>query len=134
MSEWTPEYSLGIEEIDNDHKRLFGIINVLNYAWKPGEELRSDFWNLLFVLNDIFGFHFDMEERLMEKYDYPDLKEHKVEHEKIRLHFYELKKEHSDNKLLLANKFKEFIQEWFEGHIVSHDKNFSYFLKDKLVT
>ena len=72
---WQEKYSVGIKEIDNQHKQLIDMINELNDAMlaKRGKEV------LMSVLNKLAAYcvtHFTNEEKMMSTHDYPDFAEH----------------------------------------------------------
>jgi hemerythrin len=80
--EWSDDLSLGIEEIDADHMKLVEMLNNLFVACFAGQGpvvLRK-------ILDDLITYtqnHFESEETCMERDDYPDLDEHRSEHEKL---------------------------------------------------
>ena len=128
---WKPEYNVGIEKIDGQHKSLFEILNVLNAAVEVGNKTEAD-WYTVRLLRYYSDFHCNFEEELMEKYQYPDLEKHKIEHKKFRIHVRGLKKDFPDDKVLLATKVKEFVEGWIIDHILGTDKKYSLFLIDKI--
>ncbi len=78
--EWTPEMSVGLEELDDDHKTLVRVINQLaDNAGKAGQAgaLRQ----CIFALVRYAEFHFAREEHVMKTCGFAELPEHKVEHE-----------------------------------------------------
>ena len=131
MISWKPEYSVGIEELDTQHQKMFEILNVLNDAVEAGDDVEADFFTVR-LLRYYSEYHFNSEEQLMEKYHYLGLDEHKEEHEKFKAHVYGLKKEFPDDKILLASRLKEFVQEWVIEHILGTDKKYSSFLIEKI--
>ena len=73
---WTDKLSLGITEIDNQHKKWIAIINDLNDAMRAGkstEVLGEVFKRLI----DYTEYHFKAEETYFEKFGYPEKTSHK---------------------------------------------------------
>ncbi|MDP2826105.1 MAG: hemerythrin domain-containing protein [Sulfuritalea sp.] len=62
--EWTNDFALGIDEIDQQHRALIGMINALDASTHgdPGPETMR---RLLAQLSDYVRDHFGFEERLM---------------------------------------------------------------------
>ena len=76
---WDWVLSVDYPEIDEDHKKLTNIFNVLNHAVSEGESHEY----LAAVMEELINctvWHFSHEERLMLKHHYPDTEAHKEEH------------------------------------------------------
>ena len=82
--EWTKDYSVGITQFDEQHKKLFSYLNDLYEALdnkKNNQEILSKTLNDLIVYTFI---HFTDEESYMKKYSFPELSLHIIEHAKLR--------------------------------------------------
>ena len=90
MSDWRPEYSVGIAKIDDQHKSLFRLLGELSVAIIQINQ--NDIKYILNTLENYMLYHFSSEEHLMDKYDYPDLEEHKNEHEEFKARVNNFKK------------------------------------------
>ncbi|PKH86161.1 hemerythrin [Colwellia sp. Bg11-28] len=77
---WSKEYSIGIEYIDQDHKKLLHLLNQFSIAFDYAqcEEFERE---ALEELVSYTKYHFKREEKLMEDYGYPGLAEHQEEHQ-----------------------------------------------------
>lgn len=73
---WSDELSVGIEEIDEQHKVLVNLINRMHnaIAEKHGSEVVS---GILAELVDYTKIHFAVEESLLRILGYPGYEEHK---------------------------------------------------------
>jgi hemerythrin-like metal-binding protein len=72
---WNDEMSVGIPEIDEDHKQFIFLINDLNRSMTEGmrpEEIKD---NLQLILDDAER-HFGHEEKLFKEWQYPDADVH----------------------------------------------------------
>jgi len=81
--EWHTGISVGIEDIDNDHKVLLGRINFLIKSIMDGRANDS----ILEIMNFLGSYseeHFKREEDLMEAIDHPDLEMHREAHAEFR--------------------------------------------------
>ena len=131
---WKENLSVGVNEIDNQHKELFNRINNLLDACTRGkgsEEVKrtSDF------LSEYVISHFGTEEKLMNKYNYPDYASHKEKHEKFKKEFAELKMkiEKEDTGLLTTIGTNHLLIDWWLNHIGKVDKALGAFLSGKSV-
>lgn len=125
---WKNEYSVGIESIDNDHKKLLSLINNLQTAahYQTGETFEKQ---ALDDLVDYTKYHFSREEQLMRENDYPDYDLHKAEH--IRMI------EKVSNYLSLYNEkghealaeIADYLSDWLIHHINGTDQRYSSHLR-----
>ena len=79
---WGQILSVDVDEIDEDHRRLLDIFNILNHSFMDGES--PDY--LAAVLEELINctiWHFSHEERLMLKYGYAEIEEHKAMHQEL---------------------------------------------------
>ncbi len=76
---WDNILSIGVDEIDEDHRKLIHIFNILNHAVAEKESPEY----LAACLDELIYctvWHFSHEERLMLKFRYPEAEAHKTEH------------------------------------------------------
>ena len=76
---WNDEMSVGIPEIDEDHKKLLGLIHELNQSItyrKSVDEIKN---RVQFIVADAER-HFSLEERLFKEMNYPDTEVHAANH------------------------------------------------------
>lgn len=79
---WRPEYSVGVPELDESHRRLFGLIDELDRGL--GEmSCGADGERLIDELASFAKSHFVNEESYMFRAGYPELSSHRKEHEKL---------------------------------------------------
>ena len=127
---WKDEYSVGIEEMDNDHKKLLNLINQLQTAvhYYTGKEFEE---KALDELVDYTKTHFKKEEKLMEDNDYADLEAHKLQHQqfidKVNHSVEQYKK---DSDVTITDTLK-FLKEWLINHINGTDKEYGKVLNEK---
>ena len=75
--EWDGSLSVGIETIDEDHKKLIEIINSVG-----GDDVktRGQLADIINELLDYTRYHFNREEEMMAAKGYTNLSQHKGEH------------------------------------------------------
>lgn len=77
--EWNEGMSVGIHEIDVDHKRFILLIGDLNRAIVDRMDLEEIKRRLQLILDDAAK-HFAHEEKLLREWRYPDAAEHAKKH------------------------------------------------------
>jgi hemerythrin len=129
---WTQDFSVGVEEIDSQHKELFDRINSLDSAMKQGRA-KDEVVRLIEFLDKYVIMHFEAEEKYMIDYDYTGYALHKTKH----LWF---KKELSDIQTKLNAEgitpdviinSNNLLITWFSNHIRSVDMMLGSFLNSK---
>ncbi|QOY55538.1 hemerythrin family protein [Candidatus Sulfurimonas marisnigri] len=79
---WNNVYSVGIESIDTQHKKLFEIVNRL-FAIENTSDKTEEIKKILYEFSDYMRTHFDDEEKYMLSIGYPDIKEHILLHQNL---------------------------------------------------
>ena len=128
--EWKDEYSVGIDSIDQQHRKLVGLINQLATAvdYSTGKEFEQD---ALDELVDYTKTHFSYEEGLMETNGYPDFEAHKTQHREMIRKVEEVLAEYEKDPDTAMDNAKSYLQGWLINHINGTDKQYSSFLIDK---
>ena len=117
---WSSILSIGIDEIDEDHRKLVDIYNILNHSVMEGES--SDY--LAAVLEELINctvWHFSHEERLMLKYGYEGLAEHKAEHRELIDSAKLLQQEILQANGPVAERHLETLEHWLTEHLLTAD-------------
>lgn len=130
MFEWNEAYSVGIGEIDAQHRQLFEAAEQLHQAMRARQA--ND------VLRDVFGrlvkytmAHFAAEERLMSKHGFPSYAQHRVEHEKLTARVCDMKQRFDRGEIALSGELLKFLRDWLDHHINGTDKGYTAFLHAK---
>jgi hemerythrin-like metal-binding protein len=79
LLEWTDDMSVGIPEIDAEHRHFAQLINDLNQAIIEHHELSVIRNRMSLILEDATQ-HFAHEESLFKQWDYPDTAGHTAKH------------------------------------------------------
>jgi len=112
---WDNTLSVQIQEIDEDHRRLVNLFNLLSHAVEEGEST-AYIEALLEELINCTVWHFSHEERLMLKYDYEGLEEHKKEHQELIKSIKALQQQRLDEGKSILIDDIEFLEHWLTGH------------------
>lgn len=123
---WTDDLSVNNTLIDNEHKKLFALIDSFYNGIKdnsPRERLEQ----LIGGLVDYTKTHFANEENHMRRMNYPQLKEHQQLHQ----HFIDKTQNYYDRlkegKLILSIEVTNFLKEWLVKHIKGSDQQYVLF-------
>ncbi|MBL4692245.1 MAG: bacteriohemerythrin, partial [Magnetovibrio sp.] len=121
---WNDSYSAGLGELDDDHHRLFDVINKMDAAIEAGngKDVMAD------ILNDMLehtAHHFPHEEQLMAQFNFPKLHEHQAMHAKATEVLNEMKEQLENNSPdLTPAKLSHFLSFWFGTHFLTEDAKF----------
>lgn len=121
MLVWSDRLSVGVHEMDLQHRKLVDLLNELYEAMKSGRANRVVQRAALQSLLDYAQRHFRAEERLMAQADYSELEEHARGHEVFtervgELHAAWLTGDDIGRDLLA------YMREWILQHILIADK------------
>ena len=79
---WQDQMSVGIPEVDADHKRFIKLVNDFNQAVVDRMDLAEIKKKLKLILEDARQ-HFIHEETLFREWRYPDLEDHTAKHAQL---------------------------------------------------
>ncbi len=124
---WDRSLSVDVPEIDEDHRRLVDLFNLLNHAVAEGDA--QDYIEAVMEeLISCTAWHFKHEERLMLKYGYEGLLEHKSEHDELIASATALQQKLlHESKPVLSDDI-EFLEHWLTGHILGLDMDLGAYL------
>lgn len=120
LVQWQPGFTVGIEEVDHEHRELIALINALHSALggeRAGERVEA-------FLGDLYAAvaaHFALEERVMRERRYDALPPHKADHERLLDQLRDLMDAQADGAVLDDEVFGARLGEWFTGHFATHD-------------
>ncbi len=130
--EWNEGMSVGIHEIDADHKRFILLIDDLNRAIVDRMDLEYVKKRLQLILDDAAR-HFAHEEKLLQEWRYPDANEHAKKHAAA------LKSLEAIQEQLFAYKM---TSEWIDvglkvkdiliNHMLTEDSKYAEFYRNTL--
>lgn len=126
--EWSNELSVGIEEIDCQHKVLVDLLNEMHEAIQQGRTQEAT-RNIIDGLDEYTRVHFAVEESLMRILHYPDYQKHKEEHDKLAARLAELRAKLAEGRGAIGFELGQLLKNWLTKHIMEVDKRYvSHFL------
>lgn len=129
--QWSSEYELGIQVIDNQHERIVDYINDVDELQSRNAD-RDQLEQVLYCLVDYTQSHFAFEEALLEQVGYSALTEHQATHQAF---ISQIALMHNDfkNGQDVADQLAEVLLKWLLEHIRSDDRSYSATVKEALL-
>ena len=132
MSEiqWKARYELGIPLIDEQHKRIFFLLNQLQGA-VVGRQPRTDVESIFLGLVRQTREHFHTEETFMSQMGFPTLEDHRGQHAKLAdgLHGLEVRFREGDTSMAML--VTTYLGSWLQHHIREGDRVYADFLAER---
>lgn len=123
LFEWNDSYSVGVSEVDRQHKVLFDLINNLHDSMKRGEGNKI----MGQILDELAAYtktHFKYEEDRFERFGY----KLKDEHIKFHRDFVEkvdgFQTDFNKGSGMLSMKIISFLRDWLINHIKTEDPKY----------
>ena len=124
----TSDLLTGIDGMDNQHRRLFDLINELSEAIAEGKG-RDVLARVLDALIDYTAKHFADEERLLEEINYPELDAQRRSHKAFVAKVMESRAGFQAGTSMVASEVVNFLNDWLVKHIGGMDKKYGPMLK-----
>ena len=127
---WTPNLSVGVEHIDDQHKKWFEKANAL---FEAGKKRRAkDYINtMLDFLDEYTKQHFRDEEAYMKKIRYPEIDAQKKAHASFINDIAKLKSDYdkSGGNIVVIINANKMVINWLTNHIRTMDKKIGDYVK-----
>lgn len=127
---WNDELSIGINSVDEQHKTLVNMINILNDAMAEGQTNEV----LTKIFDDLALYtvqHFGYEEELFTRYGYAESQAHQHEHDELVKQVQELQQKMNNGDFMISVELMVFLKDWLMKHILKTDKAYAPFLIEK---
>lgn len=127
---WNESLSVNVQEIDQQHQKLIGMINELYDAMKEGKG-NTVLDKVITELIDYTTSHFTTEEKYFEKYSYPRAASHKLEHADFIKKVSSFQEQYRAGQTGLSIEIITFLSNWLKNHIQIVDKQYTPFFNEK---
>jgi len=119
---WSEKFSVHIEEIDNQHKKLFDLYNRVHLFAEDEHDKKRTLKSLM----DYASFHFADEEKMMFSVGYPEpeFQRHKKQHKLFVERIVQLQSEPLWTML-------DYFREWLLLHVLAEDTKIGRFLEGR---
>jgi len=121
--DWKEEYSVGIKEIDDQHKYFISLLNNLYNAIVEGKS-REELKVLFRSLSDYAEKHFATEEKYFDEFNYEGAAEHKRKHQEMRDEIEKIKNMDEEKEIDFYGNIVYFLKDWLEDHLEKMDQKY----------
>jgi hemerythrin len=122
-------YTTGIQSIDHQHQTLVDLIaSLMDSAGKkikPGDSFDKDIHTTIEYLT----FHFRTEEKILELINYPELDEHKNQHDEFLRECSGNIRDFDGGTYSRAYDFTRRLSDWLLTHITTVDEQYALYLR-----
>lgn len=128
---WGPKLATGVEQIDTQHKELVRLVNLLHAAMRQ-QKGAQEVGRILDELTNYTVFHFGFEEKLFDRYRYPDTANHVKFHKDLVAKVSAFQQDFKSGKASVTMELMDFLKDWLKGHIMGTDMAYAPFLKEHM--
>ncbi len=128
--EWTNEYSVNVKQMDDEHKKLFALLDEY-YEAMSQKRTKEAMAKIMKGLLDYATYHFGDEEKLMLQHGFAGYPEQREQHAYFLSTVQDYQKRLAEGKLLLSVEITSFLRDWLVKHIQAKDKQYGPFLNEK---
>ena len=127
---WNDDYSVGVQQLDEQHKKIISFINTLvndNNLSVHSESLNE-------VLTEMLKYsieHLRYEENLLKENNYPEFDSHKQFHEDYIERSSEFSISAMDSDYRVPTGVISYLRDWWEHHILKEDMKYKEFFRAK---
>lgn len=123
LMQWDDTMTVGVEEMDEQHKTLIAMINEAYEAIQRHDEHMLS--ALIDKMREYAVMHFHAEEELLEQYEFPELEGHRKLHDAFNDKVDEFQ-QNLFEKTNLSQIFV-FLSRWLTSHIMEEDRKYMAF-------
>lgn len=127
---WSNDLSVGIQEIDLQHRRLIELFGELDKAINQGAD-KEFMAKALKELNAYVREHFTLEERWMSRHGYPGLAEHAARHETFIEKLLHFELDFLRGESGVSGEVLEYLEDWLKEHVSVQDQDYARFFLGK---
>ncbi len=125
---WDDNLSVGIKQIDDQHKKLINLINELEQVVN-NQRPKCAVPRILRCLANYTYEHFAVEEEYFNHYDYPKKVAHKKQHQYFTLKIVDFIKQYRFGGVDISSDLFNMLSKWLIMHIKGSDKEYSEYFK-----
>lgn len=120
---------LGIKTIDLQHQKFFQLLVELR-LYNQSKEDNLAIYNIIEEFTEYTIYHFNAEEKIMSKINFPDIDEHLQQHEMFIKKIDNFKTAYEYQSRMLSEQILFFLQKWFLVHIQEYDAKYVNYINN----
>ena len=124
---WQTAYQVGVQEVDNQHKKLFEMINALQEEYESGNK-KTNIQKILEEMVNYLNKHFSCEETYIKKH--PKFAKHRKEHWMFVEKTMKYSRDFDKNDAIFEYDILDFLKRWLVNHVLNTDIVFFRELKE----
>lgn len=125
---WTDKNKLNIPIIDEQHRGIVSIINSLHYFIRQGMDFQALLPTII-IMEQFSIIHFESEEMLLKKYEYPDYDNHCMLHTELRENIKAIKAQTFIKKD--PDAVISFLKDWWIHHTNVEDQKYRVWIESQ---
>lgn len=120
LIEWKDSYSVGVADVDYEHREMIDLINDLHerLSRQAGDLDTAAFLGKIF---QTISSHFALEERFMQEKGYDQFSQHKTAHEQLLDEIREIMDNYEAAPDDSSTELSRRLDRWFTEHFKTHD-------------
>ena len=130
LFQWDDSLSVGIAEIDRQHRQLVEMMGKLNDEMRKGKG-REVLEKILAGMVNYALLHFETEEKYFAQYTYPEAENHRKIHSAFVDKVSSFKEQYAQGHKGLTIEVMDFLMDWLRNHIKGEDKKYAPYLISK---
>lgn len=130
---WSDSLNVGVKILDEQHEKLFDYVNTF-YSKLYSNNNRENLNQILTDLYNFTYFHFQTEEKLLKKISYPDIENHKNDHDAFLSNLVAYQNLLKINSLNLSMEIINYLKNSIIHHILISDKPLAEYILKKNIT
>lgn len=120
---WNESYSVGVKELDQQHQKIFGIINRL-YEIMESPDIARELPSIIDECIEYSNYHFETEEKYFRQFDYEEAEQHVQIHDDYRRHTAEFLANYQKSSVSFSFGILDYLEKWWMDHINKLDKRY----------
>jgi hemerythrin len=120
LLEWKDHYSVGVPEVDHEHRELIALINRL-HAELTRHGAGTSVEEFLGEIYAKISAHFALEEKVMRERHYDQYDDHKADHERLLDEIRDIMDQYEDDARFSTADLAARLDGWFSEHFKTKD-------------
>lgn len=121
--DWDDKYSVGVKEIDDQHKELVANISKLADCINQAK-MKEEGKVILDALLHYAQYHFDTEEKYFSEFNYEGSEKHINAHRAFKNKMLDLKTKFENNEIEITFELIDFLEDWLLDHLMDMDQGY----------
>jgi hemerythrin-like metal-binding protein len=124
LVKWSDALSVGVPSLDDQHKKMLGLLNQLHDGMMSGKD-KMALGEVLKTLIASTAMHFKYEEDLLARSGYPDGPSHRNEHAELARQIQSIRREYETiGPSAMTIPVMSFLKNWLTAHILGADMRY----------